>query len=162
MGVREKLGLGKKKKESENDGETFQAKTVLGRLEEEGFKPIIKADVLDNRVKEVRDILAKNLREKDLGAFVDGVYNMFFSVASPWFRSMENKFLARKVNAFLTRYNMERDIDSPVALRILVREGLYLVNLAFAGLDVTPLTPIIINTGPKRYRRENMTSEQEF
>lgn len=162
MGVREKLGLGKKEKAPENDGESFQAKTVLGRLEEEGFKPLIKADVLENRVKELRDILAKQLKEGDLGAFVDNVYNLFFTVGSAWFRSMENKFLAKKVNAYLIRYNMERDIDSPVALRILVREGLYLINLAFAGLDVTPLTPIIIHSTPRRYRREDMTSESDF
>lgn len=153
----------KGKKESEADGDgVFQAKTVLGRLEEEGFKPLIKADVLESRIKEVRATLAKQLEEGDLGDFVDNIYNLFFTVGSAWFRSMENKFLARKVNAFLKRYNMERDIDSKVALRILVREGLYLVNLAFAGLDVTPLTPIIINAGPRRRGRENMTGEPDF
>lgn len=145
----------RKKKEQE-----FHAHSVIDRLEEEGFKPLIKADILEGRVAEVRETLKTQLEKGDLGAFVDNVYNLFFSASSAWLRSMENKFLARKVNAFLTRYNMERDIDSPVAMRILVREGLYLVNLSFANLDVEPLRPILINTVPARYVREDVRSKK--
>lgn len=148
--------------------EKFRVSSVLDKLADEGFKPLIKSDVLDSRRmsidQELADILTtvynptKKLKEK--GEAIDKLMRLVFLVASPWLRGMDNRWLSYKVNCFIQNYREWRKI--PEFYDHLLEEAKAIINLSMTNIDVEPLTPIIIFTGPTPRKREVMTSENVF
>lgn len=135
------------KKKTQGDGtkEGFQAKSAVDRLADEGFRIIISTEVLEGRVGHQSDTIEKGFKKPE-GEFVDDIYRLYFATSAAWFRSMENEDLAERVEAFLERYNLERDLKSTEALRQLRQEGLYLINKSYVNMDVEPLRPFVIQT----------------
>lgn len=140
---------GKKKKEE------FTIKTVFDRLEEEGFKPLIKSDILEKRVREMKmtyreviNALNTARTDEERGIAVDKAHSLVFFIASPWLRSMENPWLANKINDFCEQWAECRAI--PAFLDMLVVEAKAIINLSFANLDVEPLHPIILTALSQR------------
>jgi len=142
------------KPKEEADGR-FRISTVLDKLAEEGFKPLIKADVLDSRRKSIDEELARILvvannptnTDEERGEAVDQLMQLTFLVASPWLRSMDNRWLSHKVNCFIQNYREWRKI--PEFYDHLVEEALAIINLSMTNIDVEPLTPIVIQTQPQ-------------
>ena len=133
--------------------EKFRTSYVFDRLEKEGFKPLIKNDQLENRRERLRESLAvtldslnhaKTVEEK--GQAVDEAYVLVMDIASPWLRSMDNSWLAHKVNCFIELYREFRNI--PEWLDLLVSCASAIINLSMTNIDVEPLTPIIIQAMP--------------
>lgn len=146
-------------KRNKETTEKFSVKSVLDRLEEEGLKPLLKGDVLEKRInelktqlKEVAEELAKAKTFDQKGKAVDKAHNLVFYVASAWLRSMENPWLADKVNDFIEQYREFRKPKLPDALGMLVDEAKAIINLAFTNIDVEPLRPIVLQTGPRRIK----------
>lgn len=142
-------------KKEKGSGEKFTARSALDRLEEEGFKPLIKGDVLDKRLRELKETftevigkLATATTFKEKAEAVDKAHYLVFYVSSAWLRSMENEWLADKMNDFIEQYSEVRNI--PEFLDMLLDEAKAIINLAFANIDVEPLRPILLQTGPKR------------
>ena len=138
--------VNKKPKEEE-----FKTSHVFERLEKQGFKPLIKNDQLENRRDRIRESLAvtldslnhaKTIEEK--GKAVDEAYVLVMDIASPWLRSMDNNWLAHKINMFLELYSEFRYI--PEFLGMLITCASAIINLSMTNIDVEPLTPIIIQT----------------
>ena len=153
------------KKKPKQD-EEFRTSHVFDRLEKQGFKPLIKNDQLEKRIDSLRESLAVTLdnlahaeKDEDKGKAVDEAYTLVMSVASPWLRSMDNRWLASKVNDFFALYEDLREI--PEFLGLLVRCASIIINLSMTNIDVEPLTPIIIYSMPIM-KREDMTSASEF
>jgi len=69
---------------------------------------------------------------------------LVMDIGSPWLRSMDNPWLAHKVNCFLELYAELRSI--PEFLGLLVTCASAIINLSMTNIDVEPLTPIIIQT----------------
>lgn len=157
--IRERVG--KKPKQEE-----FKTSHVFERLEKQGFKPLIKNDQLESRRDRMRESLAvtldslnhaKTVEEK--GKAVDEAYVLVMDIAGPWLRSMDNSWLAHKVNCFIELYAEFRYI--PEWLGLLISCASAIINLSMTNIDVEPLTPIIIyNFQP--HKREDMTSLNEF
>jgi len=131
--------------------EQFKTSTALERLEREGFRPIVKADILENRVKEIREnlnailqILGGPYSTEEKGVAVDAIHTLLITTASPWLRSMDNPWLAHKINMFLELYGEFRYI--PEYLGMLITCACSLINLAMCNIDIEPLVPIIIQT----------------
>jgi len=130
----------------------FRVSTLLDKLAEEGFKPLIKADVLDSRRKSIDEQLARILvivnnptkEDKEKGEAVDELMQLTFLVACPWLRSMDNHWLSHKLNCFVQNYREWRTM--PEFYDHLVEEALAIINLAFTNIDVEPLTPLVIQT----------------
>lgn len=100
---------------------------------------------------------AKTIEEK--GKAVDEAYVLVMDIAGPWLRSMDNSWLAHKVNCFIELYAEFRYI--PEWLGLLISCASAIINLSMTNIDVEPLTPIIIyNFQP--HKREDMTSASEF
>ena len=133
--------------------EDFKISSTLDRLEEEGFKPLIKSDILEGRLSEVHKALEKMLVEdgekqvKFKGELVDSVFRLIFVVSSAWLRSMDNPWLAHKINCYIQNYRELR--NSPEFLDVLFEESMAMLNLSFTNIDVEPLRPIIIQTMPQ-------------
>jgi len=139
--------LHKKPKESEE----FRTSHVFERLETAGFKPLIKNDQLESRRDRLRESLAVTLnnlshakKDEEKGKAVDEAYVLVMDIGSPWLRSMDNPWLAHKVNCFLELYAELRSI--PEFLGLLVTCASAIINLSMTNIDVEPLTPIIIQT----------------
>ena len=158
--------------------EQFQTSSVLQRLEKEGFRPIVKSDILEGRTKEIRQNLSFILQvlqgpytDKQKGAAVDEIHTLMMVVGSPWLRSMDNPWLAHKVNCFLELYAELRPI--PEFLGLLVTCATAIINLSMTNVDVEPLTPIlvspgatketrVIQEGEERKETEKKTEEEQF
>jgi hypothetical protein len=145
--------------------ERFQVSSVISRLEEQGFKPIIKSDILESRVKEIREnlnvilqILGGNYSVKTKGVAVDEVHTLLMTTASPWLRSMDNPWLAHKVNCFLELYAEFRYI--PEYLGMLITCATAIINMAMCNIDVEPLTPILISPGNVKETRVIQEGEE--
>ena len=142
------------KRKEETDGK-FRVSTLLDELAEEGFRPLIKADVLDSRRKSIDEELARLLvavnnptkKDEEKGEAVDQLMQLTFLVASPWLRSMDNAWLSHKINCFVQNYREWRTM--PEFYDHLVEEALAIINLAFTNIDVEPLKPLIIQTQPQ-------------
>jgi len=140
-------------KRKEEDGK-FRVSTVLDELAEEGFRPLIKADVLDSRRISIDQELARLLvavnnptkKDEEKGEAVDELVQLTFLVACPWLRSMDNAWLSHKINCFVQNYREWRTM--PEFYDHLVEEALAIINLAFTNIDVEPLKPLIIQTQP--------------
>lgn len=148
------MGLLDKFKSKKEDSEKFKVTRVFDRLEQEGFKPLIKNDMLESRreeldksIRTVLDKLNRSKKPEDMGEAVDEAMALVLNVASPWLRSMENPFLAEKVNCFIENYREWRKI--PEFLDHLIEEAKVIINLSFCNIDVEPLRPIIIQSGPQ-------------
>ena len=138
--------------------EQFKTSTVLERLEKEGFKPIIKSDILEGRIKEIRknlnvilQILGGQFTIEEKGVAVDEVHTLLITTASPWLRSMDNPWLGHKVNMFLELYAEFRYI--PEYLGLLITCACAIINMAFCNIDIEPLTPILITPGATKETR---------
>ncbi|RLI46922.1 hypothetical protein DRO69_02020 [Candidatus Bathyarchaeota archaeon] len=156
-----------------NQKEKFEHKTVLDRLEEEGFKPLIKSDILEGRLLEIRNTLDKILKSdgndqlKFKGKLVDEAYKLFMVCSSAWARSMDNPWLAHRINCFIKLYKTVR--NSPAYLDDLFMCACILINVTFTNIDVEPLRPIIIQTIPMKkgiyplagYHNLNLPEERE-
>ena len=145
--------------------EQFQTSSVLQRLEKEGFKPIVKSDILEGRTKEIRQNLSFILQvlqgpytDKQKGAAVDEIHTLMMTTASPWLRSMDNPWLAHKVNCFLELYAELRPI--PEFLGLLVTCATALINMSMTNIDVEPLTPILISPGQQKETRVIQEGEE--
>jgi len=146
--------------------EQFQTSSVLQRLEKEGFKPIVKSDVLEGRTKEIRQNLNMILQilgssqysNEEKGVAVDEIHTLMMTTASPWLRSMDNPWLAHKVNCFLELYAELRPI--PEFLGLLVTCAIALINMSMTNIDVEPLTPIIISPGAQKETRVIQEGEE--
>lgn len=141
---------GKKK-----DNEVFHVKTRMERLGEEGLRQVIKSDVTEARVQELKESLPKVLgklnkakTDEEKAEAVDDAVTLVFVGAVPWLRSMQNDWLADKISDFIEQYREGRDI--PSFMKTLVAEAKFLINLAFTNIDVEPFPPIIIWGGPQR------------
>jgi len=129
--------------------EEFKTSHVFERLEKQGFKPLIKNDQLESRRDRMRESLAVTLDSlnkaqtvEEQGKAVDEAYVLVMDIAGPWLRSMDNSWLAHKVNCFLELYAEFRYI--PEFLGLLVTCASAIINLSMTNIDVEPLTPIII------------------
>lgn len=138
--------------------ETFKVTKVFERLEEEGFKPLIKNDQLESRRERLResltvalDVLNNAETPEQKGLAVDEVYVLLMDIAGPWLRSMDNDWLAHKVNCFIELYREFRQV--PEWLDVLVSCAAAMINLSMTNIDVEPLTPIIIQTVYVPHRR---------
>jgi hypothetical protein len=145
--------------------ETFKTSSVISRLEAEGFKPLIKSDVLDARTKRIKEeldailqILSGPYSVKNKGLAVDAVYTLMMTTASPWLRSMDNPWLAHKVNCFIELYDEFRNI--PEYLGMLVTCASAIINLSMTNIDIEPLTPIVIAPGAMRETRVIQEGEE--
>lgn len=150
----------KKKKSKGDDEGAFHAKSPTDRLADEGFKIVISSEVLEGRVGHQSETIEKGFKKPE-GEFVDDIYRLYFASAAAWYRAMENDDAAERLDAFLERYNLERDLESVEALRVLREEGLFLINKSYVNIDVESRTPIIINK-TQRYKRDSMTSDEDF
>ena len=137
--------LSKKPKGSEE----FRTSHVFERLEKQGFKPLIKNDQLESRRDRLRESLSVTLddlshakTDEEKGKAVDEAYVLVMDIGSPWLRSMDNPWLAHKVNCFLELYAELRSI--PEFLGLLVTCASAIINLSMTNIDVEPLTPIIL------------------
>lgn len=141
--IRERVGKKPKKEE-------FKTSHVFEKLAAQGFKPLIKNDQLENRRDRMRESLAvtldslnhaKTVDEK--GKAVDEAYVLVMDIAGPWLRSMDNSWLAHKVNCFIELYAEFRSI--PEWLGLLVSCASAIINLSMTNIDVEPLTPLILH-----------------
>ena len=82
--------------------------------------------------------------DEEKGEAIDELMRLTFLVASPWLRSMDNRWLSHKMNCFIQNYREWRVI--PEFFDHLVEEAQAIINLAFCNIDIEPLTPIIIQT----------------
>ena len=144
-----KAWLADKMRKRPRTNEQFKTSTALERLENEGFKPIIKSDILEGRTKEIRgnlnvilQILGGPYSIEEKGIAVDEVHTLLMTVASPWLRSMDNPWLAHKVNLFLELYAEFRYI--PEFLGFLITCACAIINQSMCNIDIEPLVPIII------------------
>ena len=160
-----KAWLADKMRRRPRTDEQFQTSSVLQRLEKEGFKPIVKSDILEGRTKEIRQNLSFILQvlqgpytDKQKGAAVDEIHTLMMTTASPWLRSMDNPWLAHKVNCFLELYAELRPI--PEFLGLLVTCATALINMSMTNIDVEPLTPIIISPGAQKETRVIQEGEE--
>lgn len=142
-------------KRNKDTAEKFSVKSVLDRLEEEGLKPLIKGDILEGRLKdlkktltEVSKALAKAKTPEKQAEAVDKAHYLVFYISSAWLRSMENPWLADKMNDFIEQFSEVRHI--PEFLDMLLDEAKAIINLAFTNIDVEPLRPIVLQTGTRR------------
>lgn len=132
--------------------EKFEHKTIMDRLEEEGFKPLIKGDILEGRIAEVHATLQKVLKSNGQdqlewkGELIDGVFRLIFVVSSAWLRSMDNAWLSHKINCFIQNYRELR--HNREFLDMLFEEAMAILNISFTNIDVEPLRPIIIQSMP--------------
>ena len=139
--------------------EKFKVSSALERLEKEGFKPIIKADILEGRRKEIRQTLGfiiqvvhnPSYTPEEKGIAVDEAFTLTMSVGSPWLRSMDNPWLAHKMNCFIQNFREWRPI--PEFFDQILEEAEALINLAFCNIDIEPLTPILITPGATKETR---------
>jgi hypothetical protein len=138
--------------------EQFKTSSVLERLEREGFKPIIKSDILEGRIKEIREnlnvilqILGGQYTDEEKGVAVDEVHTLLMTTASPWLRSMDNPWLAHKVNMFLELYGEFRYI--PEYLGMLITCACAIINMAMCNVDIEPMVPILITPGVTKETR---------
>jgi len=146
--------------------ETFKTSHIFDRLEQQGFKPLIKNDQLEHRMDRLRESMAATLDSlnhaktvEDRGKAVDEAYVLVMDIGSPWLRSMDNSWLAHKVNCFIELYAEFRYI--PEWLGLLITCASAIINLSMTNIDIEPMTPIIIyNFQPNK--REDMTSANEF
>lgn len=153
--------VGKKPKQEE-----FKTSHVFERLEKQGLKPLIKNDQLENRRDRMRESLAVTLdslnhakNEEEKGKAVDEAYVLVMDIAGPWLRSMDNSWLAHKVNCFIELYAEFRSM--PEWLGLLVSCASAIINLSMTNIDIEPMIPIILyNFQPQK--REDMTSADEF
>jgi len=129
--------------------ETFKVSSATERLEKEAFLRIIKSDVLDARRKEIHadlsvitQVLSGPYSSLEKGIAVDEVFALMMSTASPWLRSMDNPFLANKINLFLRLYDEFRYI--PEFLGMLTVCAASIINLSMCNIDVEPISPIVI------------------
>jgi len=76
------------------------------------------------------------------------VYNLFFSIGSPWFRGLDDRELAKKVRAYLELWNYMGDLEEFVD--DLHMCSMQLVNLSWKSLDVTQ-TPLYIIESQTKY-----------
>ena len=140
------------KRKAKKETEKFKISTTLDRLEEEGFKPLIKADILEGRIKLISDTLDKVLKSNGedklefKGELVDQTYKLFMVTSSAWARSMDNPWLAHRINCFIRLYQTLR--NSPAFLDDLFKCACILINVTFTNIDVEPLRPIIIQSFP--------------
>jgi len=141
-----------KVRRKKGEKESFRVSTVMEKLEKEGFKPIVKSDILESRRLSIDNDLATILTtvynptetDDNKGKAIDQLMRLTFLVASPWLRSMDNPWLSHKMNCFIQNYREWRKI--PEMFDHLVEEAKAIINLSMTNIDVEPLTPIIIQT----------------
>lgn len=141
------------RRKTQKTDERFRVKSVLDKLAKEGFKPLIKSDILDSRRisidGELADILTivnnPTKTDKKKGEAIDQLIRLTFLVASPWLRSMDNRWLSHKMNCFIQNYREWRRI--PEFFDHLVEEAQAIINLSMCNIDIEPMTPIVLWTG---------------
>lgn len=133
------------------DEDEFIAERAFDTLEMEGFRRLITTEMLEKRLAEmaknfrqISEKLRKATSDQDMGEAIDDAHYLLFTVGSAWLRSMENKWLARKIGDYCEQYADVRDI--PAFLDMLLVESKYLINLAFTNLDVQTIKPILIQS----------------
>ena len=138
--------------------EQFKTSSVISRLEEEGFKPIIKSDILEGRTKQMRSdlnnilqILGGNYNVDEKGVAVDQLHVLLMTTGVPWLRSMDNPWLSHKVNCFLELYAEYRPI--PEWLGLLTTCATAIITMSYTNIDVEPMTPIVISPGNTKETR---------
>jgi len=147
--------------------EEFKPRSFLERMKEAGFKAMIKSDVVELRREELRQTLAYLLQvvhgfysDEEKGLAVDMAFSLVMNVASFWLRSMDNDWLEYRMNCFDSNYREWRSM--PEFYDHIVEEAVAIINKSMSNIDVEPLPPIIIWTGPPPQKRENMTSKKAF
>ena len=141
-----------KVRRKKREKESFRVSTVMEKLEREGFKPIVKSDILESRRLSIDEDLATiltivnnpTIANDKKGEAIDQLMRLTFLVASPWLRSMDNPWLSHKMNCFIQNYREWRKL--PEMFDHLVEEAKAIINLSMTNIDVEPLTPIIIQT----------------
>lgn len=75
---------------------------------------------------------------------VNKIHASFFCSGSPWYSSLDDRKLARKVKAFLELWNYVAEMPSFVDDLYMCR--MQIVHLSWETLDVTNTPPILIET----------------
>jgi len=76
------------------------------------------------------------------------VFNLFFSVGSPWYRGLDDRELAKKVRAYLELWNYMGDMEA--FTDDLYMCSMQLIHLSYKSLDVTQ-TPLYIIESQTKY-----------
>lgn len=135
--------------------ETFDRMHKVG-----GFIPIFNVDDTEARRAELRLVLSDIEKEfldikpsdKDFAEkvklykkhTVNKVFALFFCAGSPWYRGLDDRELAGKVQAFLELWNYIGDHDAFVDDMFMC--AMQLLNLSWKALDVTNTPPYLIET----------------
>jgi hypothetical protein len=142
-----------KRKVKKPEEETINYPSAMARLEREGFKQVIKTDVLTARLNEVREQLwlalqvvhSPSFSEEEKGLAVDKAFNLTTTVATAWLRGMDNPTLHQILLSLDSNYREWRQM--PAFFDQIVEECIAVIDKAFCNIDVEPLTPILIWTG---------------
>lgn len=117
-----------------------------------GFRPLFNVRDLEQRRKEIGDILtdvqektSNETMEKDV---INKTFKLFFLSGSAWYRGLDNRELTKKVALFLRLHNEVAML--PAFTRDLFMCSMQLLHLSFQALDVsnTPGYVIQVNNVP--------------
>ena len=123
--------------------------SAMERMEKEGFRQVIKSDVLTARINDLKEELWRALQvvygpftndEKALA--VDKAFTLTKSAASAWLRSMDNPSLHKLIIELNQNFREWRPM--PAFYDHIIEECITIVDMAFSNIDVEPLIPIIL------------------
>lgn len=156
----ERLGYEPKEKKQKED---FKIKRVFDDMAQEGFRLLIKNDILMQRnddikmdISKIQHILDNAETDKDRKAAVTMAYALIHYVSVSWLRIMENTWLGSKVTDFFEQYVALNDL--PVYYEDLVNESKAIISI-FSNIDVEPLRPLVIQSFAKGANPRNPSSD---
>jgi hypothetical protein len=128
-----------------------RAEETYTRLHKEaGFIPLLNMTDTESRRVEIKAMLDEckaSLFEPDSQKkVVKSVYALFFSAGVPWYRGLDNRELARKVEFFHENYTQAGYMDEFIP--DLYEEAVELLSLSWQSLDVTQTPVYLIESRP--------------
>jgi len=142
------------KRKAMGAGESFPKEVIkypsaMERMEREGFKQIIKSDVLTARINDLKEELWCALQvvygpytDEEKGLAVDKAFTLTKSAASAWLRSMDNPSLHEMLIKLNQNFREWRPM--PAFYDQIIEECSTVVDKGFSNIDVEPLIPIIL------------------
>jgi hypothetical protein len=124
---------------------------AFSRLHKEaGLIPLLNLDDTEARRQEIKTILkdceADLFDQKKQREVVRKDYGLYFSAGNPWYRGLDNRELAEKVECFLENYTEVAYMDEFIP--DLFEEAQQLLSLSWQALDVTNTPATFIESRP--------------
>jgi len=159
-GVLDRIGYEPKEKKKKED---FKIKRVFDDMVQEGFRLLIKNDILMQRNQDIKEDIAKiqfildhSKTDEDKKTAVTMAYALIHHASVSWLRIMENTWLGTKVTDFFEQYVALHDL--PEYYEDLVNESKAIISI-FSNVDVEPLRPLVIQSFGKGVNPRNPSSD---